>query len=363
MKRILIVNNNMHIGGVQKALLNLLQTLHADYDITLLLFYRGGALLNEVPSDVRVCAADGAFRYFGMTKNDVSTVRDRLLRTFWAGTTRVLGMPFSTRLACLLQKRIQRFDAAISFLHSGAAHPFYGGCNAFVLNCVDAEKKITYLHCDYGQIRAASAHNADLYQRFDEIVACSDGCRRAFLNAHPQLTGKTCVIPNFQNDAAIVRLAKAQPVNLDHGRLNVLTVARFGREKGILRALHAVAALGALRGGLRYYLIGDGLEYAEAQKTITELGLDDTVILLGAMENPYGYMRAADVLLIPSFSEAAPMVIHESALLGTPILTTETSSAVEMVKDTGFGWVCPNTQAGITQGLRRLLDEPQMLRT
>ena len=65
MKRILIVNNNMHIGGVQKALLNLLQTLHADYDITLLLFYRGGALLNEVPSDVHVCAAGGAFRYFG----------------------------------------------------------------------------------------------------------------------------------------------------------------------------------------------------------------------------------------------------------------------------------------------------------
>ena len=107
MKRILIVNNNMHIGGVQKALLNLLQALHADYDITLLLFYRGGALLNEVPSDVRVCAADGAFRYFGMTKNDVSTVRDRLLRTFWAGMTRVLGMPISTRLACLLQTRIQ----------------------------------------------------------------------------------------------------------------------------------------------------------------------------------------------------------------------------------------------------------------
>lgn len=296
-----------------------------------------------------------------MTKNDVSTVRDRLLRAFWAGVTRVLGMPISTRLACLLQKRIQGFDAAISFLHSGAAHTFYGGCNAFVLNCVDAKKKITYLHCDYGHIRAASAYNADLYRRFDEIVACSDGCRRAFLNVHPQLTGKTCVIPNFQNDAAIVRLAKARPVNLDHGRLNVLTVARFGREKGILRALYAVAALVAQRGGC-VTISSRRSEYATAQKTITELGLDGTVILLGAMENPYGYMRAADVLLIPSFSEAAPMVIHESALLGTPILTTETSSAVEMVQDTGFGWVCPNTQAGITQGLRQLLDAPQMLR-
>ena len=363
MKRILIVNNNMHIGGVQKALLNLLQTLHADYDITLLLFYRGGALLNEVPSDVRVCAADGAFRYFGMTKNDVSTVRDRLLRAFWAGVTRTLGMPFSTRAACLLQKRIQGFDVAISFLHSGAPHVFYGGCNEFVLNCVEAKKKITFLHCDYEQIHAASEYNAELYRRFDEIVACSNGCRRAFLNVHPQFAGKTRVLPNFQNDAAIFRLAKAQPVNLDHRRLNVLTVARFGREKGILRALYAVAALGAQRGGMCYYLIGDGLEYAEAQKTITELGLDDTVTLLGAMENPYGYMQAADVLLIPSLSEAAPMVIHEAAVLGTPVLATETSSAVEMVRDAGIGWVCPNTQEGITQGLRRLLNEPQMLQT
>ena len=30
MKRILIVNNNMHIGGVQKALVNLLQEVHSD---------------------------------------------------------------------------------------------------------------------------------------------------------------------------------------------------------------------------------------------------------------------------------------------------------------------------------------------
>ena len=55
MKRILIVNNNMHIGGVQKALLNLLQTLHADYDITLLLFYRGGAAQRSAYGCPRVC--------------------------------------------------------------------------------------------------------------------------------------------------------------------------------------------------------------------------------------------------------------------------------------------------------------------
>ena len=359
MKRILIVNNNMHIGGVQKALLNLLQELRADYDITLLLFYCGGELLKELPDGIRVLSPAGPFRYWGMSRNDAATVTDRLLRTFWAGLTRVFGRPFSMRIAALLQKRIRGFDVAISFLHSGPNHMFYGGCNEFVLNCVEAEKKFTFLHCDYGEIHAESKYNEGIYRRFDRIAACSDGCRRAFLGIVPQFSEKTVVVPNFQNYEAIRK--QAQPVGLSSDRLNILTVARFGREKGILRALRAVAGLGPQARRIRYYIIGDGQEYAEAQRSIPELGLSDTVFLLGAMGNPYGYMKEADLLLIPSFAEAAPMVIREAACLGTPVLTTATSSAVDMVQEACIGWVCANTQDGITQGIRQLLDDPQQL--
>ena len=69
MKKLLIVNN-MHIGGVQKSLLNLLWEIHKDYDITLLLFYKGGRLLEEIPDDIKIIEASGPFRYFGMTKHD-----------------------------------------------------------------------------------------------------------------------------------------------------------------------------------------------------------------------------------------------------------------------------------------------------
>lgn len=61
-KRLLIVNNNMHIGGVQKALLNLLREIEGEYEITLLLLYRGGALLDGIPRGVHVVEAEGAFR-------------------------------------------------------------------------------------------------------------------------------------------------------------------------------------------------------------------------------------------------------------------------------------------------------------
>ena len=49
MKKILIVNNNMHIGGVQKALVSLLWAIRDQYDITLLLFHPGGECRKELP--------------------------------------------------------------------------------------------------------------------------------------------------------------------------------------------------------------------------------------------------------------------------------------------------------------------------
>ena len=74
-------------------------------------------------------------------------------------------------------------------------------------------------------------------------------------------------------------------------------------------------------------------------------------------------LKAADMLLIPSFSEAAPMVIGEAASLGTPILTTRTSSAEERVRFSGYGWVCENSQSGICKGIKKILECPAMLHT
>ena len=44
----------MNIGGVQKALVSLLQVLKDQYDVTLLLFSARGELMGEVPPEVRI---------------------------------------------------------------------------------------------------------------------------------------------------------------------------------------------------------------------------------------------------------------------------------------------------------------------
>ena len=89
--------------------------------------------------------------------------------------------------------------------------------------------------------------------------------------------------------------------------------------------------------------------------------LESTVTLLGEMENPYGYIGAADLLLIPSRSEAAPLVIGEATALGTPVLSTKTSSAEEMILTPGLGWVCENSAESIRSELELLIISPELL--
>lgn len=353
----------MHIGGVQKSLVNLLKEIASEYEVTLLLFYKGGELLRDVPENVRVITACRALRGWGATREDADGLRLQLSRAFSAAITRVAGRKWICRILFPFQKKLRGYDVAISYLHSGNDHVFYGGCNEFVLRCTEAEKKISFLHCDYEKMHAGSRYNASIYQKFDAIAACSAGCKDAFSAVFPELKQKVQVVRNCHDYERLHHDAAQAPAALSKTSVNVVTLSRFGREKGVLRGIQAAADVQRAGKKLRYFIIGNGVEYPKAAAMVKRLGLETSVTLLGEMLNPYGYLKAADVLLIPSFSEAAPMVIGEAASLGTPVLSTRTSSAEEMILCSGYGWVCDNTQVGITEGLERLLANPEILKS
>lgn len=360
MKKILIVNNNMHIGGVQKALVSLLWSIRERYDITLLLFHPKGVCLEELPPEVKVISPRSAFRYLGMTKQDSLSLKDKLGRSFFAAISRSFGRKCAIWLMSLGQKALEGYDVAISYLHDGGSKAFYGGCNDFVLKHVAAKQKITFLHCDYLHCGANTPENRGKYDKFDRIAACSQGCADAFLQANPNLKDKVKVVRNCHRFEKI-RSAASQPATLKADKINILTVARFGKEKSVERGLLALARLGDEKEKVHYHIIGDGVQKPLLEKIIEEEGLSSCVTLWGEMKNPYGHMGRADLLLIPSVSEAAPLVIGEAVCLGTPVLSTETSSAREMIEKTDYGWVCKNSVDGIASSLAELLRQPKLL--
>ena len=66
-------------------------------------------------------------------------------------------------------------------------------------------------------------------------------------------------------------------------------------------------------------------------------------------------MANADMLLLPSYHEAAPLVIDEARCLELPVLTTATTSSKDMVEKTCCGWVCDNSQQALSQKLTELV--------
>ncbi len=351
MKKILIVNNNMKVGGVQKALYNLLWEIDGRYEVTLCLFSRRGEYVDKLPPSVRVVEARGAYRYLGVSQGECKGF-DALKRGVCVGLCRLIGRRKTLKFLKRRQPSFgEKFDCAISYLHNGRSKSFYGGTQDFVLDCVAAERKVAFLHCDYGNCGANNTENNHDMKRFDKIAACSDGCRKAFISLLPHLADKCITVRNCHRFDEIHAMADDDPVVYGGSCVNILIVARLSHEKGIDRAIIAVSEAIKKSVSVKLHIVGGGSKMRDLIDLATELGISGNVTFYGEQKNPYRYMKNADVLMISSYHEAAPMVIDEAYALGLPILTTKTTSSDDMVAFRGCGWVCSNSQDGINDTL------------
>lgn len=358
-RKILFVNNNMKIGGVQKALVEVLWAIHRDYDVTLLLFCKTGVLLDRIPDDVRVIGTASDFRYLGMSQKECRRGREYRTRACYTLLSRTMGM---SRVTGLMGHTVgdddpESYDYAISFLHCAREKSLYGGTAEYVLNHVSARRKACYIHCDYLHSGTCSEYSKRIYRRYDQIICVSGSVRKRFLELLPELSGRMAVVENPLDAQKLRTMAAEAPFDYDPGQLNVLTVARLAPEKGIDRIIRAMPQVS----GFRYFVVGPGALQESLVRMIRDHGLEQRVFLLGEDSNPYRYMAGADVLAVPSRHEAAPVVFQEAAVLGVPVLTTRTLSAEEMVPPER-GMVIDNTDEAIAAALRQLAEHPDSVR-
>lgn len=360
MKRIVIVNNNMKVGGVQKSLYNLLWSLDGQYDVTLCLFRATGAYLENLPTNVKVVQCSGAVKYLSMSQGECRGIH-KLLRGGLAFLCRILGRDRVMKLMLLTTKKLPgEYDCAMAFLHNGTISSFYGGVQEFVLKKVKAKKKTAFLHCDYGNCGANHPRNNAILKRFDRISACSEGCRKAFVQCLPELGERCVTLPNFHRYDEIRALAQSA-ADYGSGAVHGVCVARLAHEKGIERAVAATQVARDAGFDFRLHLVGGGGMEETLRSLVEEKNLSDRVIFHGEQSNPYPYMAGADLFLLTSYHEAAPMVIDEAVCLGLPVLTVKTTSSEEMVILRQAGWVCDNDQDALNAALLKLLADPKSI--
>lgn len=339
MKKILIVNSNMQIGGIQKALANMLNKIEDQFEIDLLLFDDQGALMRSVPPSVQLLPTNNKLRILGRGNRDCKRLGWQhyllscILRLYCV--CRNNRRPIRILLG---KKKLQKkYDVAISFMQPGSTKFLYGGCAEFVLNNVDAVTKVAYIHCDYSKYAGNERLNTTLLSKFDKIACVSESCANRFVAA---TNNTNCVMTayNFADYDSIRSLSCAKSVEYTDQLTHFVTVARLSQEKGICETLPLVKKLvetGVTK--FQWHIVGDGHLRSQIDEMIDTYDLSKYVIMHGATDNPYPYIKQASCMLICSIHEAAPMVYEEAACLGTPILTTKTCSSTELVVHKGYG--------------------------
>ena len=354
----LIVIDNLHVGGVATSLYNFLVYATRYFDVDLFVFNEQSVDSARLPDGVNVLKVPKKLKILGMGQSEIKkySLRYALKRAVYVGLTRLTSGQFARSILFLTVKRLKKYDLAIAYAQDNAWKSLSKGCIDFVVKKVDAKKKMAFIHCDYSNFGGYNKKQEIMLSRLDYINCVSESCKKSFIDKFPTLQSKCIVIENFIDYKQVVELSneyKTEFANDDY----FVSACRLSSVKGLDRTIGVLGELNKERAiNCKWVIVGDGPEKENLEVSIDKCGLKNIVFLVGEKENPYPYIKGARAFLLPSYNEAAPMVYGESAALGVPIVSTDTCSAAELVKDRNIGIVVDNNEAGIKRGLNEIID-------
>ena len=114
-------------------------------------------------------------------------------------------------------------------------------------------------------------------------------------------------------------------------------VANFYKTKGLEYLIKAANILNTdfkfQVSDFKILVIGDGKERENLESLIKEYSLNDKVFLMGRIPNAHKYLKAFDMLVLPSLKEGFPWIILEAMASETPIIATKVGAVPEIIKD------------------------------
>ena len=269
------------------------------------------------------------------------------------------------------RKRMRMIPLDIVHAHS----PFTAGSEALRIAALRKLPLVATFHSKYYDdflkvtksetlAKAGVKFVVDYFERCDEVWAV--GQNPADVLREYGYTGQVQVMPN----GVTMRQAKpgaVEEVNRRWGLKKdplILFVGQMDWKKNILTVLEACAEMKAQDQKFQLILAGQGPDMREIEHKISELNLRVRTHLAGHITDMNlldGLYSRASLFAFPSVYDAAPMVVREAAVMGTPAVMVQGSTAAEIIRDGVNGYLCKNTSADLARVMMNALSDPQAL--
>lgn len=340
MKKILFLIHDLGHGGAEKVLVNLVNHMDpVQFDITVTVLFGGG--VNE-----QFLAPHIYFK--------------KVFPRSIPGNSHLMKLLTPRQLHRMCVK--ERYDIEVSYLEGPSAR-IISGCED------ETTKLVSWIHCTMqsaGDVAASFRSMSEAmrcYRRYDQIVFVSRDVKDAF-EKHSQLSGRGQVLYNTNESDRILEKAQeyAEEGLFKQGIFTWCSTGRLIPVKRFDRMINIQKRLIQEGYPVQLLILGEGELKAELQQQVKNCGVGESVRFLGYQKNPYKYVSRCDLLVCASMSEGFSTAATEALIVGTPVCTVDVSGMKEMLGENDeYGVVTENSEEALYQGIKRLLDDPQLL--
>ena len=328
-------------GGAQKVLFNIIKNLSRDkFEIHLFSLLQEGYYSNQIPVDVF---------HWSLFHNPENMPKGfSFLYRFYRRILFFLFRQYPSLIAFFV-KINQNYDFGISFCEGYNTSLLKFKKNHF-------KKTIAWVHIDICLSKEKIAQKCfqNYSTSFDEIFFVSNDAYYAFIKKYPQFERKThlkVVYNPIDVDEIVLR---SNDYVVGDNEFVLLAIGRLSEQKRFDKLINVHKRL--VDSGLMHcvWILGEGDKQKELEDQIKRLEVENTCILLG-FQNPYPYLKRADIFVMTSDYEGLPVVICEAMILHKPILSTKITGSVELLENGKYGMLVEKEEEAIFRGLSEML--------
>lgn len=161
--------------------------------------------------------------------------------------------------------------------------------------------------------------------RVDEYIAVSEEIKDSLT----QYTTKKCTyitntVPDIMPKKNLKNISKKEKVEVG-------VIGRLTDQKNQFCFIDAAKEICKEKDNVDFYIIGEGELKDRLQNYSEKKGLGKKVLFVGAVDNPYDWMRRLDILVFSSDFEGIPLTMLEAMSIGLPVISTDVGGVPQII--------------------------------
>ena len=197
-----------------------------------------------------------------------------------------------------------------------------------------------------------------------KTIAVSEAIKKK-VQYFPFIKNKIAVIPLGISPIEYLKKEEAQQKLLggvqDKNACIIGSIGELHPIKGHIYAIGAASGLISKGKKLKYVICGEGTYRPVLEKKIADLNMKENVILAGNIPEAARYLKAFDIFLFPSLSEASGYAALEAGIAGLPVIASAVGGVPEIIDDMVSGiLIQPEKPNEIVAAVELLLDKPEL---